>query len=398
MFRRMQQSIMPHFGRKSEGLANVAVACRRACNGTGSAPRQGRTPNLMLWRHLPAPPSCQPGLPARNEGKALALEARAVLAMLVIGIVAVACVSAQAEPMPMPVPDMLSYQGVLYHADGVTPYVGLQDVEFRLYAIETDPIEEAVWAEKHTDVQVVNGVFGVYLGEGEAIEPEIGAEGEGEPAPHDALAKAFETPPLWLGIKVGLDDEISPRQRISSVPYALTATSVVKATQGGVLPGTIVMYAGDVPPEGWVPCDGTEYSRIGVHRFLFAAIETTWGDGDGGSTFNVPNFQGKTLIASDVGIETSIDANTDGSLAGIVGRSAGDLVGESTVTLSVAELPPHSHSYRDRYGPPRHTPNGSATTANDNTIDIERITFYTGEGVAHSNIQPSAYVNFIIKY
>ncbi len=56
--------------------------------------------------------------------------------------------------------------------------------------------------------------------------------------------------------------------------------------------GTVVMYGGATAPIGWVLCDGTAYSRTVLYAALFAVVSTTYGIGDGSTTFNVPDARG----------------------------------------------------------------------------------------------------------
>ena len=57
-------------------------------------------------------------------------------------------------------------------------------------------------------------------------------------------------------------------------------------------PGTVVMYTAAVAPSGWHICNGNGISRS-ANAALFAVIGTTYGNGDGSTTFNVPNMQAK---------------------------------------------------------------------------------------------------------
>ena len=52
------------------------------------------------------------------------------------------------------------------------------------------------------------------------------------------------------------------------------------------------MFAGNTIPEGWLLCDGSAVSRTDYAK-LFSAIGTTWGAGDGSTTFNLPNSIGR---------------------------------------------------------------------------------------------------------
>ena len=56
-------------------------------------------------------------------------------------------------------------------------------------------------------------------------------------------------------------------------------------------PGVVLPYAGAVAPEGWLLCDGTAISRT-TYGSLFSAISTTYGTGDGSTTFTLPDFRG----------------------------------------------------------------------------------------------------------
>ena len=102
------------------------------------------------------------------------------------------------------IPGFIPYQGTLVESDG-TPITGLIDMGFSLYA---DPTEgEALWTEAHSGnnaVPVAEGLFNVNLG---SITP----------IPSDL----WNQPSLYLGIRVGADDEMTPRQPIGGVPSAL---------------------------------------------------------------------------------------------------------------------------------------------------------------------------------
>ena len=307
-------------------------------------------------------------------------------APLLLALAVYAILEGAASAETIPVPNQVSFQGTLCHAgDGETPVVGAQDIEFRLYENESDPVENAVWGERHVDVQLFNGVFNVYLGSGEAIAG----------VPREALAAVFESAPLWLGIKVGLDDEMAERQRIMSAPYALTATSVSTAIHGAP-PGTVVMFAGKTAPLGWLLCDGTAYAAA-VYPALHAAIGYTWG-GSGG-TFNVPDFRGRVAVGYGPGAENTVA--THGAQAKLLPHPIGPLAsGEEAHVLTVAEIPPHTHSYLDLYGH-QSTSNavGGWNAANEYShTDTSRTTETTGLNQAHNNMQPTAYVQFIIKY
>lgn len=68
--------------------------------------------------------------------------------------------------------------------------------------------------------------------------------------------------------------------------------------QNVVPPGVVFPYAGPIPPSGWLLADGSEVSRTTYAR-LFAAIGTTYGAGDGSTTFNLPDLRGEFIRGLD---------------------------------------------------------------------------------------------------
>ena len=71
------------------------------------------------------------------------------------------------------------------------------------------------------------------------------------------------------------------------------AASAAAAAQFGVV-GMVIAYAGSTSPSGWLLCDGSAVSRE-TYAALFAVIGTTYGTGDGSTTFNVPNLVDKFI-------------------------------------------------------------------------------------------------------
>lgn len=103
-------------------------------------------------------------------------------------------------------------------------------------------------------------------------------------------------------------------------------------TANNVPAGQIITFAGSTPPSSYVACDGAAYSRVSASA-LFKAIGTTWGAGDGVTTFNVPNLQGYFLRGSGT---SAIDPDSPRS----VGTSQTDAFKSHTHTDSG-----HTHTY-----------------------------------------------------
>jgi microcystin-dependent protein len=102
-------------------------------------------------------------------------------------------------------------------------------------------------------------------------------------------------------------------------------------------PGDYKESASMASQAGWLYCDGTAYSRT-TYAALFAAISTTYGPGDGSTTFNVPDRRG--VVGVGVG---SVGSNQAPSftIGGVYGNG---VLGEAVHTLSQAELAPHYHN------------------------------------------------------
>lgn len=116
----------------------------------------------------------------------------------------------------------------------------------------------------------------------------------------------------------------------------------------GVPPGSLMDYAGasgTIPPwlaGSWLFCDGSAVSRT-TYALLFAAIGTTWGVGDGSTTFNLPDLRGRvTAGRDDMGGSAASRLTSAGS--GVDGATLGDTGGAQSVTLTSTELPAHTHT------------------------------------------------------
>ena len=138
--------------------------------------------------------------------------------------------------------------------------------------------------------------------------------------------------------------------------------------------GDIKVHAGSDVETGWLLADGREASRID-DAALFAAVGTRWGEGDGVTTFGLPNFMDAFLLGAS---ET---------------RPVGTTGGTETHTLTVDEMPAHDHATY-----PASTPGGRHLAGNAQIRGSRTArTGTTGGGEPHNNMPPFAAVLVLIK-
>jgi microcystin-dependent protein len=172
--------------------------------------------------------------------------------------------------------------------------------------------ENAEFEETHTVATNANGLFSLKVGEGTLVSGDFSA----------AMSSAAQSKKIKCEIDPtgGTNYTIVSNEQLLSVPYALKANTASTANfaqdvQGvsvkyyilvqGVYPsnnyigadtiGTIIAHVGNFPNAnaGFLPCDGRSI-LITTNTALFSIIGTTYG-GDGITTFNLPNLNGKVL-------------------------------------------------------------------------------------------------------
>jgi microcystin-dependent protein len=108
-------------------------------------------------------------------------------------------------------------------------------------------------------------------------------------------------------------------------------------TPGGMPAGTIIAFAGSSCPAGYTAADGSAKSRTVTYDILFAAIGTTWGAGDGSTTFNVPDLRGRFMRGTGTnGDGNGGDAITLGTYQADEFKSHSHNLGVSSSTSNVA--------------------------------------------------------------
>lgn len=162
--------------------------------------------------------------------------------------------------------------------------------------------------------------------------------------------------------------------------------------------GTIKMFGGSTAPDGYLMCDGAAVSRTD-YASLFAAIGTTYGAGDGSTTFNLPDLKGRFPLGAGAG-------------NGLTARTVGQKDGEEGHALTIEEMPVHSH-----------VPSASSeyfVTTEDSGANNTRVAYSSsgnrwvdgltseshfhhrtrtdtvGSGAVHNNMPPYAVVSYII--
>ena len=118
--------------------------------------------------------------------------------------------------------------------------------------------------------------------------------------------------------------------------------------------GTIKPWGKTTAPNGYLLCDGSAVSRT-TYADLFVVLSTTYGVGDGSSTFNVPQLQGKTPqgydgntynLAGTGGANTVTVAVTNNQAATNATNQAVTVTGSiDNTSLTSAQLASHGHSF-----------------------------------------------------
>lgn len=174
-----------------------------------------------------------------------------------------------------------------------------------------------------------------------------------------------------------------------SITAAKLATGAVPSSMPS---GAVIPFAGSTEPSGWLFCFGQAISRT-TYAELFAAVSTTYGVGDGSTTFNLPDLRGRVVAGQDDMGGTSANRLTN-QTGGLDGDVLGATGGAETHTLTIAQMPAHTHTVANTLltGSTGNISNVSTTREIGTTTSGS-----TGGGGAHNNVQPTIILNYIIK-
>lgn len=192
-----------------------------------------------------------------------------------------------------------------------------------------------------------------------------------------------------------------------SAPGSVNAAVIKQGTYRLVPAGTVVDYAGSSAPDGWLLCYGQAVSRT-TYADLYTALGTTYGTGDGSTTFNVPDCRGRVVAGKDDMGGSSANRLTNQS-GGLNGDTLGATGGAETHTLDLTEAPAHDHGGSTGSsdvnaqngvtdaGALNNTQRWSANVSGTEGAHTHTISS-AGGGAAHNNVQPTIILNKIIKY
>lgn len=135
--------------------------------------------------------------------------------------------------------------------------------------------------------------------------------------------------------------------------FKVTLQNLALFLRESLLPaGTIAYTAATTAPSGWLLCDGSAKSRTDYAR-LFAAIGTTFGTGDGVTTFNLPDGRGRVIAGKD-NMGGSAAGRLTNAVSGLTGTTLGAAGGSESYTpagtIGGSQSIAHTHNIAHAHG------------------------------------------------
>jgi microcystin-dependent protein len=171
----------------------------------------------------------------------------------------------------------------------------------------------------------------------------------------------------------------------------------------GIPTATIVPWTDSSVPSGFLDCNGAAVSRS-TYADLFAVVGTTYGAGDGSSTFNVPNLEDNVTV----GKSNNKSVGSTGGANTVSVTASGNVSGSTAnASLSTPQLASHSHSQGGNSGPQGRAPSGfsfrffvpsntgSAGSGGGHSHNMSAN--FAGSATNPSVLQPYLTLNYIIK-
>jgi microcystin-dependent protein len=189
---------------------------------------------------------------------------------------------------------------------------------------------------------------------------------------------------------------LSASPAFTGTPTAPTAAAGTSTTQiattafvlsNGAPTGGLIMWGTGTAPSGWLLCAGAAVSRT-TYAALFAVIGTTFGVGDGSTTFNLPNYTnrmpyGTTLAATGGSADAITVAHTHTATSTDSGHTHGYTINTLAGNNAAGSIPDYIRQ-------------GSATT-DSGVANITTTIASSGSSGTNANLPPYLGINFIIK-
>lgn len=165
------------------------------------------------------------------------------------------------------------------------------------------------------------------------------------------------------------------------------------------MPGTVKDFAGTVAPAGYLFCYGQAISRS-TYADLFAAISTSYGVGDGSTTFNLPDARGRVIAGKDNMGGTSANrlTNPASTIGGLDGDVLGGTGGAETHVITIPQLATHNHSFGGVDMSPTSDGTSNRYRLASGGPTVSTLILNNGSDAAHNNVQPTLIFNKIIAY